>query len=69
MFQNKGHYYPYPVAAQIQDTHGPVTVTRYVVVTPGATALTNRAGGTRLFKTLAGARSHAWRLNNPGKVA
>lgn len=58
-------YKPWPVAASVQGEHGPITVTRYVVVTPGGTFLTLKNGGeTRTFKTMQAARSMAWRLNN-----
>lgn len=61
------NYRPWPVAAEVQGEHGPETVTRYIVFTPGETFLTKRNGETRLFKTLSAARSMAWRLNNPTK--
>lgn len=65
-----GRYYPWPVAASIMEEHGLITLTRYAVVTPGGTLLAKRNGGeTRLFLTMNGARSHAWKLNNPNRTA
>lgn len=61
----KGRYYPWPVAADVEGEHGPETVTRYAVVTPEGDLLHKLIGGPRLFRSLNGARSHAWRLNNP----